>query len=115
MLPPTIANQTITRYRAGRVDDHGLNVPDPDPANAVALTISGCSFQPGVGAEDTTNRDADQTIGVLYLPPGADIRDGDTVTVPGYPARLRLVGEPQRWATGLVLDHVVANVSIWEG
>lgn len=115
MLPPALAVETITVQRPVMVSSRGVDVPDYDQPPAQVLTVPGCSVQPAKGSEDRAGRDQSGAVFTVWAPPGTEVGTFDLVLVAQYPTPLRTVGEPQEWATGLGLDHVVFDLAGWEG
>lgn len=108
---PSFATQTVTRQRPARVDDGHGNVVD-DWTTPDVLVIDGCSIQPGATAETLINRESVLVTFTVYLPPGSDVQAGDRLLIDGTPQRI--VGEPERWQTG-ILNHVRVTTSRWVG
>lgn len=87
-----LGDDTVTVIRAGRINDHGAQVPSW--AAATTTDIKGCSVQPGVGREDRFHRDAALVAFTVYLPPDTDVTSDD---------RLRFRGH----------DHEIIDVNSW--
>jgi hypothetical protein len=102
-----LRRETVTRERPDfSRDSYGNTVADW--SNPGLLPIAGCLFAPGAGQEVLTNRDGVQLAGTVYAPPAADVTASDAVTVRGV--RYAVVGEPQQWAAGTVI-----NLEKWVG
>lgn len=102
-----VARETITRERPAFVrDSYGNTVADW--SNPTTLPIGGCLFAPGAGQEVLTNRDGVQLAGTVYAPAATDVTATDAVTVRG--TRYQVVGEPQQWPGGTVI-----NLETWNG
>lgn len=109
---PSFATATIVRQRATLADDgHGNQVPDwTSPAE---LPIAGCSVQPGATVEDRQNRDSVLIAFTVYVPAGSDVLATDRIRIGS--AVFEIDGEPERWETGLSVDHVKLFLRRWEG
>lgn len=77
------------------------------------MSVSGCSWQPGVGTNDTQNRAGVQASVTVWLPPDAPVTAKQHVRFAGLD--YEIVGEPERWIFGSGLDHVVVRLNRWEG
>lgn len=110
---PSWCKTTVTVSRAPYVESRGTRVRDWP--HATEHEVTGCSLQPA--SSSTAWADQRQPVtydATLYAPPGADLEDGDRVTVSG--ATYAVDGAPMPWAspTGSV-DHVTANLATWRG
>lgn len=92
--------QTVTVIRPARKDITG----DPTASPPVPHTIAGCAIargsrQSATGGTDSNHdrRDATVTDVDLFCPPGADIRAGDRVMLPGDDTVYLVEGQPGRW------------------
>lgn len=101
MSLPSFATQSVTVLRAGTITDHGATVQDW--SNPVAHAITGCSVQPGGGAEDLLHGDVITILYTIFAPLDADVVDTDRVVVGGV--AYDIDGPVKRWETG-VLDHI---------
>jgi plastocyanin len=103
----------VTRLRPVMVaDGHGNHVPDwTTPAEA---EVGAFLFAPSTAAtEQLAGREHGVRVAAnLYGPAGADVTAGDAVRFDDgpYAGRYRVVGEPQRWVPGTVLE-----VERWDG
>lgn len=92
MLPSWCA-ETITVLRAPTVSARGTQVADW--AHAVPHTVAGCSVQVSSTSMDLDGRTETEQSGIVYAPPGADIKAGDRITAA---AGTYLVdGDPMPW------------------
>lgn len=98
----------VTRLRPALVDDgHGGQVPDW--ADLDEQPVGAFLYAPGAPVEQFGNREHGvQVAGTLYGPAGADVTAGDAVQFTS--GRFRVVGEPQRWRPGTVLE-----IERWDG
>lgn len=99
----------VTRLRPVLVSDgHGNQVPDWSTPDEVPvgdfLAAPSTAAVEEFGPREHGVKDA----WTLYGPAGVDILPGDAVRFTA--ARFRVVGEPQRWAPGTVLE-----VERWDG
>ena len=110
----TWANDTITVLRAPLVESRGGQVRNW--AAAEPHQITGCSLQ------DTASETGDragraqntQRLADLYLPPGADIQEGDRVSLGD--ATYELDGAPLRLRSPFGgCDHTLAHLVSWKG
>ena len=110
---PSWANDTVTRIRAGTLEERGTTYPDwthPDE-----LTIGGCSMQPAGTFLSQDGRIQGITDGyTCYMPLGADVLTGDRIRYNGNVYTIS--GEPRIWIspTGRVSNSVL-NLERWEG
>lgn len=111
---PSFTNQSWTRERYPLADDgHGNEVPDLDETPD-ALTVTGCSIQPGASTDALGDREANLIAWTIYQPPGSDVLATDFGRIGGQLYRVH--GEPQRWTSpsGAVSNDVVL-LERWEG
>ena len=99
----------VNRLRPALVaDGHGNLRPDWDAAQAAS--VGTWLYAPSTQANE--NLDARehgvQVAGNLYGPPDADVLPGDAVQFQA--GRFRVVGEPQTWRPGTVLE-----IERWDG
>ncbi|MFC9432687.1 hypothetical protein [Nocardia sp. NPDC057030] len=92
--------QTVTVIRPAAKTSTG----DPSGPPSAPHTIAGCAIgrgsrlSAGSGTDsETDHRDATVTDVDLFCPPGADIRAGDRVLLPGDDTVYLVVGQPGRW------------------
>ena len=115
-LPAGIATQSVTVLHPAHTEDHGTLVPDWSRPPAATLEISGCSVQPGLSGVDVDDhRMASSAVFTVFGPPDMSVDSSCHVVVPGYPGELEVLGEPQRWTTGLGLDYTALNLQVWSG
>jgi plastocyanin len=102
-----------TRLRPALVSD-GRGNKVPDWTNPSTAGIGAFLFAPSTSAtEQLSGREHGVRVAAnLYGPAGADVKAGDAVRFDDgpYAGRYRVVGEPQRWLPGIVLD-----VERWDG
>jgi hypothetical protein len=99
-----LGSHTITVRRASSTDDAYGN-PERNWASASSVTVSGCSVQPVVGAENTVGRDTIVSRWQLFAPTGTDLTATDRVEFAGD--TYEVDGEVQRWDFP-PLSHVTA-------
>lgn len=109
---PSFAKQSVTRIRPGVKTVRGSDIPDWD--NATSLVISGCSVQPAATEMSQDGR----VLGILdgmtaYLPPGADVQEGDRIVYDGE--TYVLDGAPRVWKAAFNLSHVQIRLRRWSG
>lgn len=109
---PSFARQSVTRIRPGVKTVRGSDIPDWD--NATLLVISGCSVQPAATEMSQDGR----VLGILdgmtcYLPPGADVQEGDRIVYDGE--TYVLDGAPRVWEAAFNLSHVQIRLRRWSG
>lgn len=109
---PSFAKQSVTRIRPGVKTVRGSNIPDWE--NATSLVISGCSVQPAATEMSQDGR----VLGILdgmtaYLPPGADVQEGDRIVYDGE--TYVLDGAPRVWEAAFNLSHVQIRLRRWSG
>ncbi len=109
---PSFARQSVTRIRPGVKTVRGSDIPDWD--NATSLVISGCSVQPAATEMSQDGR----VLGILdgmtaYLPPGADVQEGDRIVYDGE--TYVLDGAPRVWEAAFNLSHVQIRLRRWSG
>lgn len=109
---PSFARQSVTRIRPGVKTVRGSDIPDWD--NATSLVISGCSVQPAATEMSQDGR----VLGILdgmtaYLPPGADVQEGDRIIYDGE--TYVLDGAPRVWEAAFNLSHVQIRLRRWSG
>lgn len=110
---PSWFRQTVTRIRPGTKTSRGSAIPDWDHVSSA--TIKGCCIQPS-----TTDLSMDgRVLGIsesftLYMPPNADVQEGDRIQYldKTYVAR----GVPRPWfsPTGR-LDNMQVQLERWSG
>lgn len=109
---PSFARQSVTRIRPGVKTVRGSDIPDWE--NATSLVISGCSVQPAATEMSQDGR----VLGILdgmtaYLPPGADVQEGDRIVYDGE--TYVLDGAPRVWEAAFNLSHVQIRLRRWSG
>lgn len=109
---PSFARQSVTRIRPGVKTVRGSDIPDWE--NATSLVISGCSVQPAATEMSQDGR----VLGILdgmtaYLPPGADVQEGDRIVYDGE--TYVLDGAPRVWEAVFNLSHVQIRLRRWSG
>lgn len=109
---PSFARQSVTRIRPGVKTVRGSDIPDWE--NATSLVISGCSVQPAATEMSQDGR----VLGILdgmtaYLPPGADVQEGDRIVYNGE--TYVLDGAPRVWEAAFNLSHVQIRLRRWSG
>lgn len=113
MALPSWSNDTVTRIRAGTIEERGTTYQDWTHPNE--LTIGGCSMQPAGTSLSQDGRIQGITDGyTCYMPPGSDVLTGDRI---GYNGNVYTInGEPRIWKspTGRV-SNIVLNLERWEG
>lgn len=99
----------VTRFRPVMVDDGHRN-KRPDFSQANPTPVGSWLWAPSTAAEDVLEgrERGVKVAGVLYGAAGWDVQAGDVVQFEA--GRFRLVGEPQRWNPGTVLE-----VERWDG
>lgn len=106
------AADTIEVVRPTFVKDHGrliANVELPESETPV----TGCSVQPGDGAELTANRQSTEALWTVYAPASIDVRSTDAVRWRGD--LYAVDGQPARWSSPTGgLDHVVVKLKLWK-
>lgn len=110
---PTFCNDTVTRWRAPLVDSRGTKIRDWQSAQPAK--VAGCSVQPaGANATFGEQRNGAEYSAVLYMPPNADIEQGDRVEFDGF--KYSIEGGPMMWRspTGRV-THKVCTLRDWRG
>ena len=110
---PSWFRQTVTRLRPVTKTSRGSTVPDWDAA--ASLVISGCSVQPS-----TTSLSQDgRVLGIdesftLYMPPTADVIEGDRVVFNGE--TYTVIGVPKRWISPTGgLSNKQVSIERWNG
>ena len=99
---------TILRA-AGKNDKFNKNQQVKDWDNATPTPTTGF-FQPFAGQENEIGGDVQIGDGVIYLPLSADVTGSDRITVLGD--TYEVVGPPERWDTGSILDHQRARLKL---
>lgn len=110
---PSWFRQSVTRIRPGVKTSRGSEIPDWN--NVTAVVISGCSVQPSttslsqdgrvLGIEDSFN---------LYMPPTADVREGDKIVYEGE--EYIVAGVPRPWVSPTGgLSNVQVTIERWKG
>ena len=110
---PGWCNQTVTVLRCPETTAYGR--VERSWANPTRTDVAGCSVQPAASVTDWGDPARVREIdAVLYAPPGADIREGDRISVDGR--TYEVDGAPMAWAspTGAV-SHVYCNLKAWSG
>ena len=110
---PTWASQTVTVVRPGIKESRGSEIRDW--TNATTHDISGCSVQPASTELSMDGRVTGIFDGMTaYLPPNADIAEGDRVIYDGLTYEIN--GTPRKWqsATGLA-SYVQVGLRRWDG
>jgi hypothetical protein len=108
-LPHTV---TVITPRRITDDEYGnTEVPRWDPPAATRETKG--MFQPRVGQENEAGGDIQIGDGVLYLPAGDPVNGSERVQVLG--STWEVIGPPEIWSTGSLLDHVRATLRRVEG
>jgi len=113
MALPSWANDTVTRTRAGTIEERGTTYQDW--THPEERTISGCSMQPAGTSLSQDGRIQGITDGyTCYMPPGSDVLTGDRIRYNGTVYTIN--GEPRIWKspTGRV-SNIVLNLERWEG
>lgn len=91
------AGVTVTRLRAGRVDD-GYDGTRPDWTTASSKQIEGCGLAPRVGDEFAQRgREGAEVLWTLYAPHGADITYHDRIRTPDDGV-FNVEGDPGEWS-----------------
>lgn len=111
---PSWFSQTVVRLRpSGTTTSRGSTVPDW--SNPSRLTIPGCSVQPS----STSLSQDGRVLGIsesftLYMPPDADVMEGDRIESDGK--TYTVIGVPRPWTspTGRVSNKQV-NLERWAG
>lgn len=108
---PSFCRTTVQVTRAPMVSRRGT--VEPDWANAVTHVETGCDAQPAGSASSWTTVGQPVTVRlVLRLPPGADIRAGDRVTVDGTDYAIE--GAPHAWRSPSgAVSHIEAQLVDW--
>lgn len=75
-------------------------------------TVAGF-VQPRGSEEDTDEAEIQITTGRCFLPPGTDVKGSDRILA--LSRTWEVVGPPDNWQVGLLLDHVRANIRVIEG
>lgn len=110
---PSWFRQSVTRIRPGVKTSRGSEIPDWN--NVTTVVISGCSVQPSttslsqdgrvLGIEDSFN---------LYMPPTADVREGDKIVYEGE--EYIVAGVPRPWVSPTGgLSNVQVTIERWKG
>lgn len=109
---PSWADDDVVITPPTWVSDRGKQIATYDSGDAV--TVSGCSVQPGPATEDLRLRDNVTIIYTAFLPAGTRVDRHSRVTFEGDD--FAIGGVPLRWKspTGAV-DHVVLPLIMWEG
>ena len=111
---PSWCDDTVTVLRAPMVERRGTTVPDW--GNATSHVVGGCSLQEGSTA--TTfgegQRDPSESDATLLTPVGADIKDGDRVSMGGRIWEVSGVPNDVRSPTGAT-SHRRASLKQWRG
>ena len=112
---PSWFKQTVVRIRPGAKTERGSVVPDWSDNAVSTAEIHGCSVQPS-----TTSLSQDgRVLGIdesytLYMPPNADVQEGDRIAYRGE--TYAVIGVPKPWysPTG-GLDNKQVMLERWEG
>lgn len=101
--------QTIRVLRPGAsVEDEYHN---KIPGVPVPHDVSGCSVQPGPGAEYLLDRSSTTTVWTVWAPLTADVTDDDSIEYPPASGKVFEVdGSVERWEVGDPLDHLVIRL-----
>ena len=113
MALPSWANDTVTRLRAGEIEERGTLYPDWTNPNV--LDIDGCSMQPAGTMLSQDGRVQGLTDGyICYMPPGSDVQTGDRIRYLGNVYTIN--GAPREWhsPTGAV-SSIILNLERWDG
>lgn len=110
-----LGRQSIRVWRAGApVEDTYHNEIPGDPTGTA---VSGCSVQPGPGAEYLLDRSATTTAWTVWAPLATDVLDDDEIEYPVADpadfetAKLYAIDGPvDRWEVGTPLDHLVIRL-----
>ena len=110
---PSFASRTVTVVRPGAIQQRGTTVPDWEHPES-ETPVRGCNVQTPTTGMELDGRTATRLGGTVYMPKGADVREGDAIDYNGH--RFLVVGEPMVWEspTGN-LDHVQVRITEWEG
>lgn len=111
---PGFCQDSVTVRRAPLVERRGTKVSDW--SQATEHEVPGCSLQEGTTATefDSTQRDSAESGATLFLPPGADVQEGDRISFSGRTWVVDGVPSTRRSPTGRV-SHVSANLKEWRG
>lgn len=110
---PRFMTQTVTRVRPGAKVSRGSEIPDWD--NTDAVEIKGCSVQPS----STTLSQDGRILGIsdsftLYMPPTADVREGDKIVYEGE--EYIVAGVPRPWVSPTGgLSNLQVTIERWDG
>lgn len=110
---PSWFRQTVTRVRPGAKEERGSTIPDWN--NVSKLVIPGCSVQPS----STSLSQDGRVLGIessftLYMPPTADVAEGDRIEYDGD--TYTVIGVPKPWIspTGNLSNKQVM-LERWDG
>lgn len=111
---PSWCEDAVTVLRAPMVERRGVSVPDW--GNATSHTVTGCSLQEGGTVTDFGGgqRDPSESDATLLMPVGADINDGDRVSMGGRTWEVNGVPYDMRSPTGAT-SHRRASLKQWKG
>ena len=111
---PSWCEDTVTVLRAPMVERRGVAVPDW--GSATTHTVRGCSLQEGTTTTefDTSQRNATESDATLLMPPAADVRDGDRISMGGRTWEVSGVPYDMRSPTGAT-SHRRASLKQWRG
>lgn len=111
MPMPVWDTVTVTVTRPAWVGSRGTMVPDWD--NATAVEVPGCWVgNPATSADATATSRPALSRATLYLPPTADVREGDRVTYAG--ADYALDGAPLAFPSPFGgIDHYEVPLVDW--
>lgn len=110
---PSWFRQSVTRIRPGVKTSRGSEIPDWN--NVTAVVISGCSVQPST----TTLSQDGRVLGIgdsfnLYMPPTADVREGDKIVHNGE--EYIVAGVPRPWVSPTGgLSNLQVTIERWKG
>lgn len=111
---PSWCDDTVTVLRAPIVSARGSEVRDWGSASS--HEVAGCSVQYATSASGdvATRAQPVSTTATIYLPPGADVRDGDRVALGGV--TFELDGAPLRVRSPFGgRDHIIVSATARRG
>lgn len=98
-----LGTQSVTVLTAGTVADDYHNVMQ-DWTAASRLVVTGCSVQPGIGAQIVLDREAVTTLYTVWAPLGTPVIDTNRIEFLG--TVYDIDGSVEHWAVGDRLDHL---------
>lgn len=111
---PSWCDKTVAVIRAPETSERGSMVRDW--AHATRHDVSGCCVQPSSMQLDTGDRERHQTVSWgLWLPPDADIMDGDHVEYNGREYEIADGVQPYEDPLLGRISHLYATIRGWEG